>query len=110
MASSRLSSRRCLSSGAGSPGSSSPPITSNTWLWRILPPLGWDACLALSCDHPAGGGDLRQPAGVDAPAPGLGELQEKMISRLMGLLLSVIGVQMLVYGLKGCFPVLAGAA
>ncbi len=33
-----------------------------------------------------------------------------MISRLMGLLLSVIGVQMLVYGLKGCFPVLAGAA
>jgi multiple antibiotic resistance protein len=38
----------------------------------------------------------------------LGELQEKVISRLMGLLLSAIGVQMLVGGLKGCFPVLAG--
>jgi len=36
----------------------------------------------------------------------LGELQEKVISRLMGLLLSAIGVQMLVGGLKGCFPVL----
>ena len=31
----------------------------------------------------------------------LGELQEKVISRLMGLLLSAIGVQMLVGGLKG---------
>jgi multiple antibiotic resistance protein len=39
----------------------------------------------------------------------LGELQEKVISRLMGLLLSAIGVQMLVGGLRGCFPVLAGA-
>jgi multiple antibiotic resistance protein len=39
----------------------------------------------------------------------LGELQEKVISRLMGLLLSAIGVQMLVGGLKGCFPVLGGA-
>jgi multiple antibiotic resistance protein len=39
----------------------------------------------------------------------LGELQEKVISRLMGLLLSVIAVQMLVVGLKVCFPVLAGA-
>jgi len=27
----------------------------------------------------------------------------------MGLLLSAIGVQMLVGGLKGCFPVLGGA-
>jgi multiple antibiotic resistance protein len=36
----------------------------------------------------------------------LGELQEKVISRLMGLLLSAIAVQMLVGGLKGCFPVL----
>jgi multiple antibiotic resistance protein len=40
----------------------------------------------------------------------LGELQEKVISRLMGLLLSAIGVQMLVGGLKGCFPVLGGPA
>lgn len=39
----------------------------------------------------------------------LGELQEKVISRLMGLLLSAIAVQMLVGGLRGCFPVLAGA-
>lgn len=39
----------------------------------------------------------------------LGELQEKVISRLMGLLLSAIGVQMLVGGLKGSFPVLSGA-
>jgi multiple antibiotic resistance protein len=39
----------------------------------------------------------------------LGELQEQVISRLMGLLLSAIGVQMLVGGLRGCFPVLAGA-
>ena len=38
----------------------------------------------------------------------LGELQEKVISRLMGLLLSAIGVQMLVGGLRGCFPVLSG--
>lgn len=37
----------------------------------------------------------------------LGELQEKVISRLMGLLLSAIAVQMLVSGLKVCFPVLA---
>jgi multiple antibiotic resistance protein len=37
----------------------------------------------------------------------LGELQEKVISRLMGLLLSAIAVQMLVGGLRGCFPVLA---
>ena len=37
----------------------------------------------------------------------LGELQEKVISRLMGLLLSAIAVQMLVSGLRGCFPVLA---
>jgi len=37
----------------------------------------------------------------------LGELQEKVISRLMGLLLSAIAVQMLVSGLKGCFPALA---
>ncbi len=37
----------------------------------------------------------------------LGELQEKVISRLMGLLLSAIAVQMLVSGLKGSFPVLA---
>jgi small neutral amino acid transporter SnatA (MarC family) len=37
----------------------------------------------------------------------LGELQEKAISRLMGLLLSAIVVQMLVSGLRGCFPVLA---
>ena len=36
----------------------------------------------------------------------LGELQEKVISRLMGLLLSAIAVQMLVSGLRGCFPVL----
>ena len=36
----------------------------------------------------------------------LGELQEKVISRLMGLLLSAIAVQMLVCGLRGCFPVL----
>jgi len=39
----------------------------------------------------------------------LGELQEKVISRLMGLLLSAIAVQMLVGGLKGCFPILAGS-
>lgn len=39
----------------------------------------------------------------------LGELQEKVISRLMGLLLSAIAVQMLVNGLKGCFPLLRGA-
>jgi multiple antibiotic resistance protein len=38
-----------------------------------------------------------------------GELQEKVISRLMGLLLSAIGVHMLVGGLRGYFPVLAGA-
>ncbi|WP_216904401.1 MarC family protein [Synechococcus sp. CCY 9618] len=37
----------------------------------------------------------------------LGNLQEKVISRLMGLLLSAIAVQMLVNGLRGCFPVLA---
>ncbi len=37
----------------------------------------------------------------------LGELQEKVISRLMGLLLAAIAVQMLVSGLKGCFPALA---
>lgn len=36
----------------------------------------------------------------------LGELQETVISRLMGLLLSAIAVQMLVSGLRGCFPVL----
>ena len=36
----------------------------------------------------------------------LGELQEKVISRLMGLLLGAIAVQrMLVSGLRGCFPV-----
>ncbi len=37
----------------------------------------------------------------------LGELQEKVISRLMGLLLSAIAVQMLVSGLRVCFPALA---
>jgi multiple antibiotic resistance protein len=37
----------------------------------------------------------------------LGDLQERVISRLMGILLSAIAVQMLVNGLKGCFPVLA---
>jgi multiple antibiotic resistance protein len=36
-----------------------------------------------------------------------GELQEKVISRLMDLLLSAIAVQMPVSGLRGCFPVLA---
>ncbi|MGB7564902.1 MAG: MarC family protein [Prochlorococcaceae cyanobacterium] len=36
----------------------------------------------------------------------LGELQEKVISRLMGLLLTAIAVQMLVGGLKGSFPAL----
>lgn len=36
-----------------------------------------------------------------------GELQEKVISRLMDLLLSAIAVQMLVSGLRGWFPVLA---
>lgn len=36
----------------------------------------------------------------------LGELQEKVISRLMGLLLSAISVQMLISGLMGCFPIL----
>jgi len=40
----------------------------------------------------------------------LGELQEKVISRLMGLLLSAIAVQMLVSGLQGCFPILRTAS
>ncbi|MFN9932673.1 MAG: MarC family protein [Cyanobacteriota bacterium] len=38
----------------------------------------------------------------------LGELQEKVISRLMGLLLSAIAVQMRVGGLQGCLPILNG--
>lgn len=40
----------------------------------------------------------------------MGELQEKVISRLMGLLLSAIAVQMLVSGLKASFPLLGATA
>lgn len=39
----------------------------------------------------------------------LRERQEKVISRLIGLLPSAIGIQMLVGGLRDNFPVLAGA-
>ena len=40
----------------------------------------------------------------------MGELQEKVISRLMGLLLSAIAVQMLVSDLKASFPLLGATA
>ena len=34
----------------------------------------------------------------------LGQNSIKVLSRLMGLILSVVGVQMLIEGIKGAFP------
>ncbi|MCP9809257.1 MarC family protein [Cyanobium sp. HWJ4-Hawea] len=37
----------------------------------------------------------------------LGQTRERVLQRLMGLLITAVAVQILVNGLKGCFPILA---
>ncbi len=37
----------------------------------------------------------------------LGQTREWVLQRLMGLLITAVAVQILVNGLKGCFPILA---
>ena len=37
----------------------------------------------------------------------LGKTRERVLPRLMGLLITAVAVQILVNGLKGCFPILA---
>jgi multiple antibiotic resistance protein len=37
----------------------------------------------------------------------LGKTRERVLQRLMGLLITAVAVQILVNGLKGCFPILA---
>lgn len=37
----------------------------------------------------------------------LGDLRERVLQRLMGLLITAVAVQILVNGLQGCFPILA---
>ncbi len=47
---------------------------------------------------------------VVAEAPdawGLGQTRERVLQRLMGLLITAVAVQIMVSGLKGCFPILA---
>jgi multiple antibiotic resistance protein len=37
----------------------------------------------------------------------LGQTRERVLQRLMGLLITAVAVQIMVSGLKGCFPILA---